>query len=234
MTNEAGEAAGVHLRRIRSFVRREGRMTDGQKRAFDELWPRYGVDVPPAPLELDTLFGRSAPRIFEIGFGMGDYLHSRAVAEPQHDFFGVEVHRPGVGRVLHRAAAAGATNLRVASHDAVDVLREWLPEACLDEIVIQFPDPWHKARHNKRRLIQPAFAELAVSRLKPGGRLSLATDWRPYAEHMLEVLNAQPGLRNLAEDGRYVPRPETRLKTKFEARGERLGHDVFDLAYRRD
>ncbi|WP_028080364.1 tRNA (guanosine(46)-N7)-methyltransferase TrmB [Solimonas soli] len=220
-------------REIRSFVRREGRMTDAQKRALDALWPVYGVEAPAAPLDLDAVFGRAAPRVFEIGFGMGDYLLSRVVAEPQHDFFGVEVHRPGVGRLLNRAHAAGANNLRVASDDAVVVLRDWLPEALLDEIVIQFPDPWHKARHNKRRLVQPAFAALAVSRLKPGGLLSLATDWQPYAEHMLEVLNAEAGLRNLAADGRYVPRPPTRLKTKFEARGERLGHAVFDLAYRR-
>jgi len=225
---------GVPFRReIRSFVRREGRMTDAQKRALDDLWPVYGVEAPAAPLDLVQLFGRDAPRVFEIGFGMGDYLLSRVVAEPQHDFFGVEVHRPGVGRLLNRAHAAGAKNLRVASDDAVVVLRDWLPEAVLDEIVIQFPDPWHKARHNKRRLVQPAFAKLAVSRLKPGGLLSLATDWQPYAEHMLDVLNAEPGLRNLSEDGTYVPRPATRLKTKFEARGERLGHAVFDLAYRR-
>lgn len=235
---EAAQAAGAadgatHRREIRSFVRREGRMTDAQKRAMDELWPLYGVSAPASTLDPVALFGRDAPRIFEIGFGMGDYLHSRVVAEPQHDFFGVEVHRPGVGRLMNRAHAAGARNLRVASDDAVVVLRDWLPDASLDEIVIQFPDPWHKARHNKRRLVQPGFAKLAVAKLKPGGLLSLATDWQPYAEHMLEVLNAEPGLRNLSADRRYVPRPATRLKTKFEARGERLGHAVFDLAYRR-
>ncbi|MFT4047183.1 MAG: tRNA (guanosine(46)-N7)-methyltransferase TrmB [Solimonas sp.] len=227
------EAAAPHRREIRSFVRREGRMTDAQKRAMDELWPRYGVTAPAAPLDLARLFGREAPRVFEIGFGMGDYLLSRVVAEPQRDFFGVEVHRPGVGRLMNRACAAGARNLRVASDDAVTVLRDWLPEASLDEIVIQFPDPWHKARHNKRRLVQPAFAGLAASRLKPGGLLSLATDWQPYAEHMLDVLNAESALRNESADGAYVPRPATRLKTRFEARGERLGHAVFDLAYRR-
>ncbi|SEQ50568.1 tRNA (guanine-N7-)-methyltransferase [Solimonas aquatica] len=227
------DEAPAHWRQIRSFVRREGRMTEAQQRAISELWPRYGVETPAQALDLDALFGRAAPRVFEIGFGMGDYLCSRVLAEPQHDFFGVEVHRPGVGRLLNRVAEAGARNLRVASHDAVEVLRDWLPEACLDEIVIQFPDPWHKARHHKRRLIQPEFARLAVSRLKPGGLLSLATDWQHYAEHMLAVLNAEPGLRNEAVDGGYVPRPATRLKTKFELRGERLGHAVFDLAYRR-
>jgi tRNA (guanine-N7-)-methyltransferase len=222
-----------HRREIRSFVRREGRMTDAQKRALDELWPQYGIAAPTAPLDLDALFGRSAPRIFEIGFGMGDYLLSRIIAEPQHDFIGVEVHRPGVGRLLHRAQAAGANNLRVASDDAVVVLRDGIADAALDEIVIQFPDPWHKARHHKRRLIQAAFAQLAVRKLKVGGLLSLATDWQNYAEHMLEVLNAVPGLRNMAADGGYVPRPATRLKTKFEMRGERLGHAVFDLSFQR-
>jgi tRNA (guanine-N7-)-methyltransferase len=223
----------VYLRQIRSFVRREGRMTDGQQRAMAELWPRYGVEAPAAVLALPELFGRDARRVFEIGFGMGDYLYSRVAAEPQTDFFGVEVHRPGVGRLLHRAAAVDAHNLKVASDDAVEVLRDWLPPDSLDEIVIQFPDPWHKKRHHKRRLVQPDFVRLAVSRLKPQGQLLLATDWEPYAEHMLEVLNAEPQLRNQAVDGRYVPRPENRLKTKFEQRGERLGHAVFDLAYQR-
>ncbi len=225
----------VYLRQIRSFVRREGRMTDGQQRAMAELWPRYGVETPApaAVLALPELFGRDARRVFEIGFGMGDYLYSRVAAEPQTDFFGVEVHRPGVGRLLHRAAAVDAHNLKVASDDAVEVLRDWLPPDSLDEIVIQFPDPWHKKRHHKRRLVQPDFVRLAVSRLKPQGQLLLATDWEPYAEHMLEVLNAEPQLRNQAADGRYVPRPENRLKTKFEQRGERLGHAVFDLAYQR-
>ena len=222
-----------YLRKVRSFVRREGRMTDGQQRALDEQWPRYGLDVPAAPLDLDQVFGRSAPVTFEIGFGMGDYLHNRVTTEPDRDFIGVEVHRPGIGRLLNRTQAAGAGNLRVAAHDAVEVLRDWLPAESLDEVVIQFPDPWHKKRHHKRRLIQPDFAQLVVSRLKPDGELWLATDWAPYAEHMLEVLNAAPGLRSLSAEGRYVLRPSTRIRTKFELRGERLGHAVFDLAYRR-
>ncbi|NGY06652.1 tRNA (guanosine(46)-N7)-methyltransferase TrmB [Solimonas terrae] len=222
-----------HRREIRSFVRREGRMTDAQKRAMDELWPCYGIAAPTEAVDLAQLFGRTAPCVFEIGFGMGDYLLSRVVAEPERDFIGVEVHRPGVGRLMHRAQAAGARNLRVVSDDAVVVLRQGIADGALDEIVIQFPDPWHKARHHKRRLIQPAFAQLAVCKLKPGGLLSLATDWQHYAEHMLEVLNAAPGLCNLSADGGYVPRPATRLKTKFETRGERLGHAVFDLSFRR-
>ncbi|MES0874750.1 tRNA (guanosine(46)-N7)-methyltransferase TrmB [Sinimarinibacterium sp. HSW-8] len=227
------DAAVQGRRPVRSFVRRQGRLTVAQRRALDELWPLYGVTPTGAALDLPALFGRRAPVVFEIGFGMGDYLIGRATSEPQHDFFGVEVHRPGVGRVLHRAHAAGCRNLRVACVDAVEVLRDSLAPESLDEIVIQFPDPWHKKRHHKRRLIQPAFASLAASRLKRGGLLSLSTDWAEYAEHMRAVLNAEPALRNEAADGGFVPRPPTRLRTKFEQRGERLGHAVFDLAYRR-
>jgi len=232
-TPEPREGEGIALRRIRSFVRREGRMTDGQQRALDEQWPRYGIEHPAQPIDLRALFGREAPRMFEIGFGNGEHLLARAEQEPGWDFIGVEVHRPGIGRVLNRAAAAGLGNIRVASHDAVEVLRDGLPDGCLDQVVIQFPDPWHKKRHHKRRLVQPEFAKLVVAKLKPGGELQLATDWAPYAEHMLEVLNAEPALRNRAPDGRYVERPATRLKTHFEARGERLGHEVFDLAFLR-
>ncbi|WP_281784454.1 tRNA (guanosine(46)-N7)-methyltransferase TrmB [Sinimarinibacterium flocculans] len=231
--SEAADAQPSNRRQIRSFVRREGRLTVGQSRALEQLWPAYGVEPGGGVLDLQALFGRAAPVVFEIGFGMGDYLVSRVVAEPGHDFFGVEVHRPGIGRVLHRVHEAGCRNLRVACFDAVEVLRDWLAPESLDEIVIQFPDPWHKKRHHKRRLIQPAFAVLAASRLKPGGLLSLATDWAEYAEHMRTVLNAEPALRNQAADGGFVARPPTRLRTKFEQRGERLGHAVFDLAYRR-
>lgn len=227
------DAETPHLRRIRSFVRREGRMTDGQERSLAEQWPRYGIEPSAGPLDLAAVFGRAAPVMFEIGFGAGDHLLARAAAEPGWNFIGVEVHRPGVGRVLNRAAAAGLTNLRVASHDAVELLRDSIPDASLEQVVIQFPDPWHKKRHHKRRLVQPEFAQLVVRKLKPGGELQLATDWAPYAEHMLDVLNAAPGLRNRAADGRYVPMPATRLKTRFEARGERLGHEVFDLSFER-
>ncbi|HSW11225.1 MAG TPA: tRNA (guanosine(46)-N7)-methyltransferase TrmB, partial [Solimonas sp.] len=192
---------GLRLRRIRSFVRREGRMTDGQERALEQQWPRYGIAAPAQPIDLAALFGREAPRMFEIGFGNGEHLLARAAAEPGWDFIGVEVHRPGVGGVLNRAAAAGLSNLRVASHDAVEVLRDGLPDASLDQVVIQFPDPWHKKRHHKRRLVQPEFAALLAQKIKPGGELQLATDWAPYAEHMLEVLNVAPGFRNLSAEG---------------------------------
>lgn len=229
--DELGE--GVALRRIRSFVRREGRMTDSQKRALDQLWPRYGLAEPAQRFDPAVLFGRAAPLVFEIGFGNGDHLLARAANEPENDFIGVEVHRPGAGHVLNRADAAGLQNLRVACHDAVEVLRDGLPDASLDQVVIQFPDPWHKTRHHKRRLIQPEFAQLLATKLKTGGVLQLATDWAPYAAHMLDVLNVAPGFRNLSPQGTYVERPATRLKTRFEARGERLGHEVFDLAFQR-
>lgn len=226
------EAAPLR-REIRSFVRREGRMTDSQKRALDELWPRYGLDLPAAPLRLAEAFGREAPVVLEIGFGNGEHLLARAAAEPARDFVGVEVHRPGVGRVLNRAQAAGIGNLRVACHDAVEVLRDWLLARALAEIVVYFPDPWPKKRHHKRRLVQPAFAQLAASRLAPGGLLKLATDWADYARHMREVLDAEPALQNAAGAAGYVPRPDERPPTRFELRGQRLGHEVFDLVYRR-
>lgn len=225
-----------HRREIRSFVRREGRMTVSQKRALEELWPRYGLDAPagraPGAL-LQRLFGRDAPVVLEIGFGNGDHLLARAQAEPDKDFLGVEVHRPGVGRVLNRAQAAGLANLRVACHDAVEVLRDWLPERALAEIVVYFPDPWPKKRHHKRRLVQPEFGRLAASRLAPGGLLRLATDWADYAAHMRATLDAEPLLRNTAGAAGFASRPAERPPTRFENRGVKLGHAVFDLAYRR-
>lgn len=223
-------------REIRSFVRREGRMTPSQKRAIEELWPRFGVDAPAGRAPgafLQQMFGRAAPVVLEIGFGNGEHLLARAAAEAHRNFLGVEVHRPGVGRVLNRADAANLSNLRVACADAVEVLRDWLPEGSLAEIVVYFPDPWPKKRHHKRRLVQPAFVALAASRLAAGGMLRLATDWSEYAAHMLTTLNAEPRLRNCAADGGYVPRPPERPLTRFELRGQKLGHAVFDLIYRR-
>jgi len=216
-------------REIRSFVRREGRMTDSQKRALEELWPRFGVDETASRLKsLQQVFGREAPVVLEIGFGNGDHLLGRAQAEPGTNFLGVEVHRPGAGRVLNRAAAADLRNLRVACHDAVEVLRDWLPERSLAEVLVYFPDPWPKKKHHKRRLISPSFATLAASRLAPGGLLKLATDWAHYAEQMRAVLDAEPML-----SGGLVPRPADRPLTRFETRGMKLGHEVFDLVYRR-
>jgi tRNA (guanine-N7-)-methyltransferase len=221
-------------RPIRSFVMRAGRMTPGQERAVTELWPRYGVDFSPAPLSLDTLFGRRAPRTLEIGFGNGEHLAALAVAHPERDYLGIEVHRPGVGHLLMLAQGRGLANLRVSSHDAVEVLREQIGPAALDEVLVLFPDPWHKKRHHKRRLIQTSFVELLASRIAAGGVLRLATDWEDYALQMLDVLRgAHATFANLSPSGDWMPRPEERAPTRFEKRGARLGHGVRDLAFRR-
>ena len=219
-------------RRIRSFVLRAGRITAAQQRALDELWPRYGLSMH-ALLALDEVFGRSAARSLEIGFGNGDNLLALARAHPERDFIGVEVHRAGVGHLLLEAAAADLHNLRVVCHDAVEVLQQLIAPAALDEILILFPDPWHKKRHHKRRLIQADFVELLSSRLADGGRLQLATDWQPYAEQMLEVVGASPHFLNLAGVEGFMPRPEWRALTRFERRGQRLGHGVWDLSFAR-
>ena len=221
-------------RPIRSFVVRAGRMTTGQARALEDLWPRFGVEYTPAPLVLDAVFGRLAPRTLEIGFGNGEHLAALAAAHPERDYFGIEVHRPGVGHLLMLAGEAALTNVRVSQHDAVEVLREQLPSGSLDEVLVLFPDPWHKKRHNKRRLIQPPFVELLASRLRKGGVLRLATDWEEYALQMLEVLRgARASFENCSPTDEWMPRPDERAPTRFEKRGARLGHGVWDLAFRR-
>jgi tRNA (guanine-N7-)-methyltransferase len=209
------------------------RTTSGQARALELLWPRFGVEFSAAPLSLDDLFGRQAPRTLEIGFGNGDHLASLARAHPERDYLGVEVHRPGVGHLLMLVEEAGLTNVRASQHDAVEVLREQIPPGALDEVLVLFPDPWHKKRHHKRRLIQPPFVELVASRLAIGGVFRLATDWEEYAQQMLEVISASRQFSNLSPDGRWMPRPEERAPTRFERRGTRLGHGVRDLAFRR-
>jgi tRNA (guanine-N7-)-methyltransferase len=219
-------------RGIRSYVLRAGRITQAQKRALEELMPRHGIPYSPAPLDLDRVFGRAAPRVLEIGFGNGDTLVGLAAQSPARDFIGVEVHPPGVGHCLLEVESRGLANVRVIAHDAVEVLAHQLAPASLDEVLLYFPDPWPKKRHHKRRIVQPAFAALVADRLKPGGRLKLATDWEPYAAWMLEVLDAAPGLENAAPGGGCVDRPE-RGATRFERRGRRLGHRVFDLEYLR-
>jgi tRNA (guanine-N7-)-methyltransferase len=220
-------------RPIRSFVVRTGRMTSGQGRALEELWPRYGVEYAPGTLELDALFGRTAPRTLEIGFGNGENLAALARAQPGRDYFGIEVHRPGVGHLLMLAQEHALTNIRVSQHDAVEVLREQIAPAALDEVLVLFPDPWHKKRHHKRRLIQMPFVELVASRLKPEGVLRLATDWQNYAEQMLEVIGgARTLFENMSATGDWMPAP-SRAPTRFEKRGARLGHGVWDLAFRR-
>jgi len=221
-------------RPIRSFVMRTGRMTVGQTRALEELWPRYGVEFSAEPLSMDLLFGRAAPRTLEIGFGNGEHLAALAAAHPERDYFGIEVHRPGVGHLLLLASTNNLTNLRASSHDAVEVLRDQIAEGSLDEVLVLFPDPWHKKRHHKRRLIQPPFVELIASRLRQGGVLRLATDWEEYALQMLEVLSAAKTLfTNLSPTGDWMPRPEERAPTRFEKRGARLGHGVWDVAFSR-
>jgi tRNA (guanine-N7-)-methyltransferase len=220
-------------RPIKSYVVRGGRLTDAQQRALDEQWPRYGAPFEPRPLDFAALFGREAAVTLEIGFGNGDNLLALAAAEPHRDFIGVEVHPPGVGHLLRGAASQGLTNLKVIQHDAVEVLTQQIPAESLDAILVLFPDPWQKKRHHKRRLVSPDFAALAASRLRRGGTLQLATDWEPYAEVMLEVLNAAAGLRSRATDRRFVPRNPGRILTRFEQRGERLGHAVHDLCFER-
>jgi len=218
-------------RRIRSFVRREGRLTKGQQRALEELFPRYGVPFTPALLDLDDLFGRRAPRILEIGFGNGGALAQLAQQHPENDYFGIEVHRPGVGNLLMQIEQHHLTNVRVSQHDAVEVLEQQIPDNSLDAIYLFFPDPWHKKKHHKRRILQPAFVEMVQVRLKNGGIFHMATDWEDYAEHMQDVMQQFPGFENTAGEGNFSPRPDYRPLTKFEQRGQKLGHGVWDLIY---
>lgn len=217
--------------RIRSFVLRAGRVGPGQARALAELGPQFVVPYQPKPLDLDSLYGRVAPKILEIGFGMGEGLADIAGAHPENDYLGVEVHTPGVGALLKQLGERGLRNVRIIQHDAVDVLNHMLAPDNLAGAYVFFPDPWHKTRHHKRRLIQPPLVQLLASRLHPGGYLHLATDWEDYAVQMLAVLRAEPTLMNTAAD--YAPRPDSRPLTKFEARGLRLGHGVWDLLFKR-
>jgi tRNA (guanine-N7-)-methyltransferase len=216
---------------VRSYVLRAGRIGPGQQRALDELGPRFLQPFSTEPPDWPTLFGRDAPRVLEIGFGMGDATAQIAAALPDTDFIGVEVHPPGVGALLKRIGEAGLTNLRIVRHDAVEVLQRMIAPDSLAGVHLYFPDPWPKKRHHKRRLLQPAFAALLASRLAPHGYLHAATDWQPYAEQMLQVLDDEPMLRN-SSDG-FAPRPPWRPLTKFEQRGLKLGHGVWDLLFRR-
>ena len=218
-------------RPVRSFVLRAGRMGPGQARALAELGPRYLLPYHAEAVDLDALFGRSGPKILEIGFGMGETTARIAAENPHIDYLGIEVHTPGVGALLKRIGELNLSNVRIVQHDAPAVMQHMLQEASLDGVHIFFPDPWPKKRHHKRRLIQPAFVELLTSRLKPGGYVHLATDWEDYACQMLAVLSAARGLVNTAEG--YAPRPPYRPLTKFEQRGLRLGHGVWDLLFRR-
>ena len=221
----------VHPRTIRSFVLRAGRMGSGQTRALQELGPRFVLPFQPTPLDFAAVFGRRAPVVLEIGFGMGDATAAIAERMPGTDFLGIEVHAPGVGALLQRIGQRQLANLRIIQYDAVEALAAMIPPASLAGVHIFFPDPWHKKRHHKRRLIQPAFVAALAQHLAPGGVLHCATDWQPYAEQMLEVLAAEPLLVNTAAG--FAPRPELRPLTKFEARGLGLGHGVWDLVFER-
>ncbi|MBL8503215.1 MAG: tRNA (guanosine(46)-N7)-methyltransferase TrmB [Rhodocyclaceae bacterium] len=218
-------------RPIRSYVLRQGRVSRAQAAAHEGLLPLYGIEYKKEILDFATLFGRRAETILEIGFGMGETTAAIAAAHPEKNFLGIEVHTPGVGSLLKQIAAAGLGNLRLVQHDAVEVLRDMIAPDSLDGIHIFFPDPWPKKRHHKRRLVQTDFVALLAGRLKPGGYLHLATDWRDYAEQMLAVLAAEPRLENTAEG--FAPRPDHRPQTKFETRGLKLGHDVWDLVFRK-
>jgi tRNA (guanine-N7-)-methyltransferase len=216
-------------RAIRSFVLRQGRLTPAQQRAVETLLPVYGIPYAAEPLDLDHAFGRQAPKILEIGFGMGAATAQIAATNPDKDYLGIEVHTPGVGNLLKLMEEQGITNLRVIQHDAVEVLRHMIADGSLDGVHIFFPDPWPKKRHHKRRLLQTEFVALLCRKLKPGGYLHFATDWEEYAQWTLEVLRAEPKLANTVTD--YAPRPEYRPLTKFEQRGLNLGHGVWDLIF---
>ena len=221
----------AHPRSIRSFVMRAGRTTEGQARALSELGPRFVLPYSGQPLDFQATFGRTAPVVLEIGFGMGDATAKIAEALPGTDFIGCEVHEPGVGSLLKQIGERGLHNLRIVQHDAVEVLEHMIRPASLAGVHIYFPDPWHKKRHHKRRLIQPPFVADLVRHLAPGGYIHCATDWEPYAQQMLEVLSADPDLVNTA-DG-YAEKPAYRPLTKFENRGLKLGHGVWDLVLRK-
>ena len=231
MPTDAADSPMPVRRPVRSYVLRGGRLGPGQRRALDELAPRFVLPFVPAPLDAPALFGRPAPLVIEIGFGMGDATAQVAAAHPELDFLGIEVHEAGVGALLKLIGETGLTNLRIVRHDAVEVLEQMLAPGSLARLHIWFPDPWPKKRHHKRRLLQPPLVALAASRLAPGGLLHCATDWQPYAEQMLEVLAAEPLLHNTAEG--YAPRPDWRPLTRFEDRGLKLGHGVWDLVFRR-
>ena len=232
-TQQEAEEAGVYVRKIQSFVKREGRLTKGQAKAIEEGWPTMGLEHKQGMLDWEQVFGRKAPVVFEIGFGMGKSLVEMASNEDDKNFVGIEVHRPGVGACIAEAQEKGVENLRVFEHDAVEVLADCVADQSLARVQLFFPDPWHKKRHHKRRIVQPDFVQKLRAKLAIGGVFHMATDWENYAEHMLEVMSASEGFQNLSEQGDYVPRPDQRPLTKFEQRGHRLGHGVWDLMFER-
>jgi tRNA (guanine-N7-)-methyltransferase len=231
ISDSPSDASAPRHRPVRSFVLRQGRMSPAQQRALDTLLPRFGVPFAPAPLDFDRVFGRDAPRVLEIGFGMGETTAAIAQARPGEDFLGIEVHGPGVGSLLKRVDELGLANVRVIRHDAVEVVAAMIPRASLAGVHVFFPDPWPKKRHHKRRLLTPAFVHVLAQRLAPGGYFHVATDWDEYAHEILATLAAEPLLADTV-DG-FAPRPAYRPLTKFEARGLSLGHGVWDVIFRR-
>jgi len=224
---------GRFMRQVRSFVLREGRLTKGQQSAIERLWPIYGLEQRDGMIDPGKLFGQTAPLVVEIGYGMGDSLIDMALATPHEHFIGIEVHRPGVGALLMSIEAHQIGNVRTYCDDGVDILKHCIPDGSLDRLQLFFPDPWHKKRHHKRRIVQPDWLTLVATKLKPGGLLHLATDWENYALHMSELCLAQPRLANLGDTQGFHPRPDWRPETKFERRGIKLGHGVWDLLFER-
>jgi len=230
--SDQSTAESLKKRSIRSFVKRTGRLTAGQQQALQQLWPVYGVEFDPAcALDLPALFPGHNNFTLEIGFGNGDSLVEMAANDPSTAYLGIEVHEPGVGHCLHRLHQRGLKNLRVMRRDALDVMQYMLPDRSLHRVLLFFPDPWHKKKHHKRRIVNPEFRELVSRRLKPGGILHLATDWQDYAEHMAREMLGDPRFVNLGDAGGYHPRPGWRPETRFEQRGQRLGHGVWDLLF---
>lgn len=221
------------IRRIRSFVKRDGRLTEGQERALNEIFPHYGLALTDHTVDLDDVFQRDAPRILEIGFGNGASLSAMAENNPEQDYIGIEVHRPGVGKLLLEIERLNLKNVRVMKEDAIEVLNNMIADESLDAVYLFFADPWHKTRHHKRRIVQESFAQLLRSKLKLSGIFHMATDWEPYAKHMMRIMNETQGYENTAGKDQYLPRPEYRPLTKFEQRGQRLGHGVWDLIFKK-
>jgi len=222
-------------RKIRSFVMRAARMTDGQKKSLDQNWEQFGLILANGNLSIKEAFGRESDTVLEIGFGMGDSFVDMAIAAPEKNFIGIEVHLPGVGRMLNRTETENVSNIRCYKEDAVEILNDCIEDGALSTLQLFFPDPWHKKRHNKRRIVQPEFAQLVRRKLKTGGTFHMATDWENYAEHMIEVMDVAEGFSNTAGTGNFLPdRPEHRPVTKFEKRGQKLGHGVWDLIYKKD
>lgn len=232
-TIEQAEQEGKYIRKVRSFVKREGRLTNGQAKALEQFWEVMGLNHSAGLINAEALFGNANPVVLEIGFGMGKSLVEMAKNAPELNFIGVEVHKPGVGACIGLAQEEGINNLKVYEHDAIEVLADCIPDGSLSTVQLFFPDPWHKKKHHKRRIVQPEFVETIRKKLKADGVFHMATDWENYAECMLEDMKSAPGYNNLSETNDYVPRPDSRPLTKFENRGQRLGHGVWDIQFQR-